>query len=186
MAENNTLARPYAQALFELASESSSLGDWASALNALAPAVADPAFESVSGNPRMSADDVLGFVAGLADKLPGAERFASTDGEGANFLKLLIENDRLSLMPEIADRFERLKDAAENTVDVTITSATALGDGEVSQITQALKSRLGREVNVTTTTNEDLIGGAVIRAGDFVIDGSVRSQLEKMSAVLSK
>ncbi|MEM7762497.1 MAG: F0F1 ATP synthase subunit delta [Pseudomonadota bacterium] len=186
MAENNTLARPYAQALFELAGAAGSMADWAESLQALAPVAATPEFEAAASNPRMSSAQVLEFIQSLSMQVPGASVFGGGNSEADNFLRLLIENDRLTLLPEIAERFVLLKDAAENTVDVTLTTAADISDGELSSITQALKSRLGREVNVTTTTNKDLIGGAIIRAGDFVIDGSVRSQLDKMTAVLSK
>lgn len=186
MAENNTLARPYAQALFELAGETGTLSDWASALQAAAPMFADPAFASFSDNPSTDESQLLALIQSVAKDLPGAGFLAKAGGEAENFIKLLIENDRLTLFPEIANRFIVLKDVAENRVDVTITTAASVDAAEQDQITQALKSRLGRDINVTMAINEDLIGGAVIRAGDFVIDGSVRSQLDKMSAVLGK
>ncbi|MFK8052398.1 MAG: F0F1 ATP synthase subunit delta [Woeseiaceae bacterium] len=186
MADNNTLARPYAQALFELASDASARSEWAGALAALAPIGADAGFQEFAANPRMGERQILEAIQSFAADIPGAGTFAAKGGEAENFLRLLIENDRLEVLPEIAERFVALKDAAENSVDVTITTASSVNAKEQAQITGALKSRLGREVNVTMAINEDLIGGAVVRAGDFVIDGSVRSQLDKMSAVLSK
>ena len=101
-----------------------------------------------------------------------------------NFLKLLLEYGRVDVLPEISDRFDALKADVENTVDVTVTSATELSSAQVTEIESALKSRLGRDVILSTVIDENLIGGAVIRAGDVVIDGSVRARLEGLSNAL--
>ena len=110
--------------------------------------------------------------------------FAGSSEHGTNFIKLLLEYGRVDVLPEISDRFDALKAEVENTVDVTVTSATQLSDAQVSEIEEALKSRLGRDVNLSTEIDENLIGGAVIRAGDVVIDGSVRARLEGLSNAL--
>ncbi|MFQ6004733.1 MAG: ATP synthase F1 subunit delta, partial [Woeseia sp.] len=91
------------------------------------------------------------------------------------------EYDRVSVLPEIADHFEALKARVENTVDVTVTSAAPLTAAQRKAVASALKDRLGREVNLRTEIDENLLGGAVIRAGDVVIDGSLRSRLEGLS-----
>lgn len=185
MADQTTLARPYAQALFELASADGALADWSAALDAAGTLVALPEVAELVGDPSISEARLLEMLQSLLGELPPATPLTG-DGHGRNFLKLLIANDRVGLLPEIAERFQALKLQAENTVDVTITTAAAMDDSQENQITQALRARLGRDINVTTAINEDLIGGAVIRAGDFVIDGSVRTKLTKMSALLSK
>jgi len=99
-------------------------------------------------------------------------------------LKLLLENRRLSVLPEISEHFDALKADVENTIDVTITSAAALSDAQLATLVDALKARFGRDVNLQTQVDENLIGGAVIRAGDVVIDGSMRSSLQGLSNAL--
>ena len=136
-------------------------------------------------NPAITSATLLGLLQDVLGGIPSAAILADKSSKGANFLKLLIENDRLDVLPEIATRFEALKDAAENTIDVTISSATGINDAQASEITQALTTRLGRAVNVTTSIDEVLIGCAVIRAGDFGIVVSVRAQLTNLSGVLS-
>ena len=110
--------------------------------------------------------------------------FAGSSEHGTNFLKLLLEYGRVDVLPEISDRFDALKAEVENTVDVTVASAAALSAAQVSEIEASLKSRLGRNVNLSTEIDEDLIGGAVIRAGDVVIDGSLRARLEGLANAL--
>jgi F-type H+-transporting ATPase subunit delta len=103
---------------------------------------------------------------------------------GTNLLRLLVENDRVEVLPEIAEHFEDMKADLENTVEVTVTAASPMSDELAGEIRQALHKKLGREVILSTAVDEELIGGAVIRAGDFVIDGSIRSRLEKLANVL--
>ena len=101
-------------------------------------------------------------------------------------MKLLLENRRAAVMPEISTHFEALKAKVENSVDATVTSATKLSDSQVDEIRAALKARLGRDVRIETEIDENLIGGAVIRAGDVVIDGSLRARLEGLATALIK
>ena len=110
--------------------------------------------------------------------------FGGSSEHGTNFLKLLLEYGRVNVLPEISDRFDALKADVENTVDVTVTAATKLSDGQIQEIESALRERLGRDINLSTEIDENLIAGAVIRAGDVVIDGSLRSRLQGLSNAL--
>ena len=98
--------------------------------------------------------------------------------------ELLAENDRLNVVSEIAERYEDHRAEAEKTVEAEVTSAFPLSDSQIQQVTDALKKRLGREVNLVTRIDSSIVGGAVIRAGDMVIDGSVSGQLEKLATTL--
>ena len=133
----------------------------------------------------MSDDQRLAFLeelfAAAGDK---TSVLAGVNPEGANFLRLLLEYGRVDVLPEIADHFEALKAQVENTLDVTVTAAAELSSTQKETIAAALKERLGRDVNLSTELDENLIGGAVIRAGDVVIDGSVRTRLESLSNAL--
>ena len=185
MADNHTIARPYAEAAFELARDEGSLDAWSGALNVAKEVMADGRIARFLGNPSLSDDEQLKFL---------TELFASADGEksvlaggsqhGQNFLKLLLEYGRVDVLPEIAEHFDALKAKVENVVDVTVTSATSLDASQKQAIVDALRKRLGREVRLEAQMDENLIGGAVIRAGDVVIDGSLRARLQSLSNAL--
>jgi F-type H+-transporting ATPase subunit delta len=183
MADNNTVARPYAQAVFDLANESGALGAWSEALEAAAAVLEDGQVNDYLGNPAFNDERRLEFLTGLFAKA-GASMLAGSDTRGTNFLKLLLENRRIGVLPEIAAHFETLKANVENTLDVTVTSATPLSAEQQAEISTALKERLGREVRIETAIDENLIGGAVIQAGDIVIDGSLRARLEGLTTAL--
>jgi len=185
MADNNTIARPYARAVFELAKNSGELDKWSDALAAAALMIEDGQAARFLEIPTLNFGKRLTFLAELigAAGTAGAA-LLGTDSRGRNFLRLLLENGRVTVLPEISEHFERLKAEVENTVDVTVTSAAPLGDARMAEIATALTNRLGREVRLESEIDEDLIGGAVIRAGDVVIDGSVRSRLESLTNAL--
>lgn len=185
MADKHTVARPYAQAVFDLAQADSDLAAWSGALKAAGVVVDDPQIAGLIDDPRIGDDQLVDLLQSIFKSIPEAAKLTGK-GQGENFLRLLIEFGRLNVLPEIAERFDALKSEAEHVVDVTITSASAIDDAQKQTIISALKARLGYEINATTATDEDLIGGAVIRAGDFVIDGSVRAQLDRLSASLAK
>lgn len=186
MADDNTVARPYAEAIFEIARAEGKLAEWSAALEAAGLVAADDAIHGVIDDPRLSDAELLRLLQSVLGGIPEAAPLAATSGEGANFLRLLIENGRVAVLPEIHEAYERLKAEVENVVDVSVTTAAAIDEAEAKQIADALTRRLGREINMTTDVDADLIGGAIIRAGDFVIDGSVRSQLDKLATTLSK
>lgn len=186
MADNNTIARPYARAAFELASEHQDLAGWASALLVAKDVLADGQVAKFLANPSLSDDQRLEFLTGLFQSAEGNESvLGGSHQRGTNFLKLLLEYGRVAVLPEIADHFEAFKAAVENTVDVTITAAAKLSAAQEKTIAAALEKRLGRSVNLSTEIDENLIGGAVIRAGDVVIDGSLRARLEGLANALT-
>jgi len=185
MADNNTIARPYARAAFELAEGAGRLEPWAKALAVAGELMADDRAVDFLGNPSLDDAERLDFLGGLAASAGrDAALFDGSDRHGTNFLKLLLEYGRVGVLPEIAAHFAALKAQVENTVDVTVTSAVPLSDALRQQIASALKSRLGRDVRITTETDDTLIGGAVIRAGDVVIDGSLRARLDALNHAL--
>jgi F-type H+-transporting ATPase subunit delta len=185
MADNNTIARPYAQAIFDVASESGDLATWAAALDVASQVLADGQVVEYLGDPKFNDEQRLEFLTGLFVEV-GADVLGGKDKKGINFLKLLLEYRRIAVLPEISEHFEALKANVENSVDATVTSAVALSQAQTDEIAKALKERLGRDVIITTEIDEDLIGGAVIRAGDVVIDGSLRARLAGLATALAK
>ncbi len=185
MADNNTIARPYARAAFELASEKGELGKWSEALTAAKEVLADGQAVKFLAHPTLTDEQKLSFLTDLFKASDGkASILAGGSKPGNNFLKLLLEYGRVGVLPEISQHFEALKANVENTVDVTVTSAAPMSAAQQKTVTVALKKRLGRTVRLETEIDETLIGGAVIRAGDVVIDGSLRSRLEGLSNAL--
>ncbi|MEJ2593348.1 MAG: F0F1 ATP synthase subunit delta [Candidatus Thiodiazotropha sp.] len=172
-ADATTIARPYAEAVFAHADEAGKLDLWSEMLSFLAAVVVDPAVAPVIGNPlveRQSLSDLLLEIAG--DRI---------DDEGGNLIRLLVRNGRLSLVPEIETLFEALKAEKERILSVHVTSAFALKPAQEKIIAEALKAKLGRDVTITSEKNAGLIGGVHIRAGDLVIDGSVRGKLQQLA-----
>ena len=187
MADNNTVARPYAQAAFEVAQESDALAELSESFAAAKALLTDGQVAEFLSRPTLTDEQRLGFLQGLfAESVGEGSVFAGGSQHGTNFLKLLLENDRVAVLPEIADQFEALKADVENKVEAVITSAAPLSESQQQEMAETLKKRLGRDVNVTTVIDENLIGGAVIRAGDVVIDGSLRARLEGLANALTK
>jgi len=185
MADNITIARPYAQAVFELANESDDLATWSAALGIAGELLADGQVSSFLGDPAFSDEQRFEFLAGLFEKA-GAGILGGSDKRGTNFLKLLLEYRRVGVLPEITQHFEVLKAEVENKVDVVVTSASPISEKQKDTIGKALRERLGRDVSIETEIDENLIGGAVITAGDVVIDGSLRARLEGLATALTK
>ena len=176
MSELSTLARPYAEAVFRMAQAENDLAGWSSRIATLAAIVSDAQVARLIADPAVSADRVANLVIEVA----GAEL-----GErGANFVKVLAENDRLTVLPEIAVQFETLKANAEGTLEATITSAQELTQAQIDDLVAGLKAKFNRAVNVQVAVDPELIGGAVIAIGDQVIDGSVKGRLQTMSFAL--
>ena len=177
MADKSTIARPYAKAAFEEARDRGRLGPWSEALRTAAAVVRDSRVEALLGNPRVTPKE----LAALMIEIAGPE----LDEEGRNFVRTLADNRRLALLPEIAALFDELKSEAEGVVDVTVTSAAPLDDSQRVKLVGALERRLGRSIRLQCATDPALIGGAVLRAGDLVIDGSLRSRLERIAYALA-
>lgn len=174
MSQALTLARPYARAAFSIARDAGALPVWSNALAFAAQVAADPQVAALLGNPKLTQAD--------ATTLLGPE---AADEVFGNFIGLLFDNRRLSLLPEIAGLYDELRFEAERVVKAKVTSAVALPAAELETIKAALKKRFGREVEVETAVDDSLIGGAVIAAGDVVIDGSIKGKLHRLDAALS-
>ncbi len=187
MADNNTVARPYAEAAFEVAQETDALAELSESFATAKALLADGQVADFMSRPKLTDQQRLEFLQGLFAETVGAGSvFAGGSQHGTNFLKLLLENDRVAVLPEIADQFAALKADVENTVDAVITSAVPLSESQQQAMAATLQERLGRTVRVPTEIDENLIGGAVIRAGDVVIDGSLRARLEGLGNALNK
>ncbi len=173
MAELTTLARPYAKAAFATAVQDNGLGLWSAMLALSAAVAADESVNAVLSSPALtSAQVAASFVDVCGDEL---------DEKGKNFIHLLAENKRLVLLAEISALFEILKANQEKSVDVEITTAYEIGTQLTDQLVKALSARLQREIKLVTRVDQSLVGGAVIRAGDNVIDNSVREKLSKLA-----
>ena len=178
MSDKTTIARPYARAASAAAQDRGSLSSWSAALHTAATGVTTPAVASLLDNPRMSAKQLADFVIDVGGGKLGVE--------WNELVLTLAQNHRLAILPEIATLFDELKDEKEGVVDVTVTAATDLNDQQQHTLAAALKRRLKREVRLHTAVDKALIGGAVIRAGDLVIDGSLRTRLERLTYELSE
>ena len=177
MADKSTIARPYAKAAFEQARDRKRLGPWSQALHTAAAVIGDSRVEDLLGNPRVTPEELATLVSEIAG--------AQLDDEGRNFVHTLADNRRLALLPEISALFDELKSDAEGIIDVTVTSAAPLDESQQANLAGALERRLKRSVRLQCATDPSLIGGAVLRAGDLVIDGSLRGRLERIAYELT-
>ncbi|GAB2503529.1 F0F1 ATP synthase subunit delta [Arenimonas alkanexedens] len=175
MSQAVTLARPYARAAFSLAQDHGALPKWSGLLSFAAQVTAHPDVQALFGHPRMDAAALVRMVMPKGDSDPSFERFVG----------VLAANRRLALLPEIAGVYEQLRADAERIVKATVTSAIALDADAVARITASLKRRFGRDVELSTSVDPALIGGAVVDAGDVVIDGSIRTKLARLGAALA-
>lgn len=170
-----TLARPYARAAFALARDHGGLPAWSRALGFAAQAVSDARVAALLGHPKLTHEALVDLISPPGEVDPAFRRFLVT----------LAENRRLPLLPEIAALYEQLRADAERVVKAKVTSATALDAAELDKLKASLKRRFGREVELSTAVDPALIGGAVIDAGEVVIDGSLRSQLARLQSTLA-
>lgn len=184
MAESATLARPYARAAFEHSRAAKALPAWSALLSAGAATVTDERFASLIGNPHLEPEQLARAILDVAGEAAGSAP-ADTGTDAANFVNLLAENGRLALLPEIAKQYEQLRAAVENTVDVEIVSALPLTSEQEKMFTDALTKRLKRTVRLHASVDPALIGGALVRAGDFVLDGSLRERLQRLSQTMT-
>jgi len=177
MADFTTAARPYAKAAFEIARDSKQYDQWSERLMFLATSVQDETLAAALDAPGLTHQ----ARADLIEKIAGDQ----LDDGGRNFVRLLAENNRLSMLPDIADIYEVLKSEAEGEIEAHVTSAFELEDNQRDRIAAALAKRLDRKVKIVSTIDSELIGGAIIRAGDLVIDGSLKGRLNKLSQSLA-
>ncbi|MFC1602992.1 F0F1 ATP synthase subunit delta [Pseudomonadota bacterium] len=174
--ENSTIARPYAEAVFSRASDSNKLDQWSDALGLLAAIVIDEKVAAAISNPKFESKQSVSLILDICGK--------HLDAEGQNLVRLLVRNGRLSVLPEIALIYEGLKNESQGRLDVEIISAYEVTKAQETSLAAALKERLGRDIQMTSEVDKELIGGVVIRAGDLVIDGSVQGRLRKLATEL--
>ena len=171
MAELSTLARPYAKAAFEFARDNDALAKWSETLGLAAQVTDEPKVAELLSSPSLTSSQMAATFGGLL----GDELTANA----ANFIGALAKNKRLLLLPQISEQFQALKAQQEQTVNVELSEA------EAAQLAQALSTKLSREVNLSSTVDASLLGGVVVRAGDTVIDGSVRSKLAQLADAMN-
>jgi F-type H+-transporting ATPase subunit delta len=174
MAEKSTIARPYAKALFELAFEQKALGAWSETLARFAEVVSDERVKPLLISPHVTPVELAELFIAIGG--PGLGEY------GKNFVHTLATNRRLGFLPEIAAMFEKLKAESENTADVTVVSAAPLDAEQQRKYAAALEKRLKRDVRLHVEVDPKLLGGAVLRADDLVIDGSLRGRLARLAA----
>lgn len=175
--EATTLARPYAKAAFSAACDSKALDRWSDALATAAATAAHPKVAGELASPSHGAGAKAAMLVDLAE--------GNFDSSFVSFLQVLADNNRLSLLADIREVFESLKAQLEQFVDVNVSSAFELSDEAVGNLKQALAKKLGTDINISTLVDSDLIGGVVIRAGDTVIDGSIKGRLAKLATVMN-
>jgi F-type H+-transporting ATPase subunit delta len=177
MAELATIARPYAEALFRVAKASGNLAAWSELVSEMAQVAAHPAVQEFAHNPKVSDQQVIDTFLSLLK--------SNVTPEAKNFVAMLVENGRLSLLPEIAEQFHELKNAEEGAADAEITSAFEMSDAQVKELLATLEKKFGRKLNPLVTVDPSLIGGVRVAVGDEVLDTSVRAKLQKMHTVLA-
>jgi F-type H+-transporting ATPase subunit delta len=175
MAENVTIARPYAEAAFMQADGAGALGPWSEALDRMASVAVDPQMLVLINDPKLAADKLAEIFIGVAGSLDKAQE---------NFVRVLVENERLKVLPEIRDLFVERKNEREGTLDADIVSAFELDDATLTSLTQALEAKFKAKLNVSVSIDPELIGGVTVSVGDDVIDASVRGKLANMAAAL--
>jgi F-type H+-transporting ATPase subunit delta len=177
MAEKATIARPYAKAAFESAHQHNALERWSTVLATASSVVQDERVAGLLSSPRVTPEQLSGLIGEIVG--------GNLDEQTRNFLATLASNRRLALLPEIASMYEGLRAEAENTADVQVVSAVELNEAQKQRLVSALKKRLQREVRLHVEVDASLIGGAIVRAGDFVIDGSLKARLDRLAVEMS-
>lgn len=174
MAQGNVAAaRPYAEAILARALETDGLDRWSDTLEFISAVLESPDIVRIITDPRIPSDQVVALLLDIVRD--------RCDEDGQNLLRILVENRRLAIVPEIANTFAQLKREQQGVLQVQVRSAYALNDEQANILAVALKKRLNRDIKICSQQDPDLIGGVIIHAGDLVIDGSVRGQLNKLA-----
>jgi F-type H+-transporting ATPase subunit delta len=177
MSEQISLARPYAKAIFEIARDSGDYSLWSDQLEFLAMVAADPAMKEIIQNPEITEQRLTDLILDV-----GKDQF---NEHTQNLVKLLVHNDRLAAAEDINQQFLVLRDEAEQVIEAQLITASEVDDAQKQSIETALSGRLGKKIKLETAVDESLIGGAVVRAGDWVVDGSVKAQLQDLVGAIS-
>ncbi len=178
MLENATIARPYATAVFELAQETGQVEAWSAMLGLLSLVVSDNSLRALIANPKVSRAQLQELVFDVCGE--------ELSGAGQNFVKVLVQAERLQYASYVKDLYEQMRAAAEGKVEVEVVTAYTLDERQQAGIADTISARLGKQVTVRTSVDETLIGGAVIRAGDSIIDASLRGRLGELRNELSR
>lgn len=178
MSDLTGIARPYARAVYELAKEKDSFDKWTDMMTFLSAVVQDESMIEALDSPKMT-------EAQKADLLEAVSE-GQVDDQGKNFINVLSENDRLSLIPEICTLYEAYRDEDKGVIEAEVISAQALSKDDEKKLAAALNKRLGCEVKIVSKVDESLLGGAIIHAGDLVIDGSIQGRLGELATALSR
>lgn len=172
MSELSGLARPYAKAIFELARETKEYAKWSEQLSFLSAIAADPDMANIVQDPSISDSQLTDLILDVA-----GDKF---DEQTRNLVKLLVRNDRLMVTDDINQQYTVLRDEAEQVIEAQLITATEVDESQKQSIEKALSARLGKKIKLEALVDESLIGGAMVRAGDWVVDGSVKAQLQDL------
>lgn len=181
MSDNSTIARPYAKAIFEYAQETKALANWSLVLDELSVALALSNVQEFINNPAVTKAECSELLSSLFERIAGKNELVSVH----NMIDMLAQNKRLELLPEIATQYNAMRAEEEKTLTVEVQSFDVLTKDQEEKLALALSKRLQREVNLNVSIDKSLLGGAIITAGDLVIDGSVRGQLNKLRSDLA-
>lgn len=178
MADSASIARPYAKAVFDLAKESGDYESWSAALSQLSMIAQDEEFVQLVNDPRVTNQQQVDLLSDLAkDSLPA---------NGDNFLQLLVQNDRLTALGDIASQYADLVAKEQSLISAEVVTAMPLSDEQQAQLKSALETRLNSKVEINQVVDQSLLGGAIIKAGDLVIDGSAKGRIEKLTTALMR
>lgn len=178
MSEYITFARPYARAIYDLAKAEGRTTQWGDMLKALAEVTALEQVEALDGDPRVTEEVLAQIIIDLCG--------SSLDKEGQNLVRLLVENRRLKSVTELAALFEHFRAQGEGMVEAQVISAKPLSEKQQTELAAALKRRLGRDVTLHATQDDSLLAGVIVRAGDLVIDGSLKGRLGQLARAMSR
>lgn len=176
MSEQSSLARPYAKAVFELAQEAGDYAKWSDQLAFLSVVSTDGNILDAIQNPAISKQQIIDLLLDIGE--------GQLDEQGQNLVKILVRNDRIVALGDINEQFLVKRDEAEQVIEAQLITAAAVDDAQKLKIQKALSARLGKTINLETSVDESLIGGAVVRAGDWVVDGSVKAQLQELVSAI--
>lgn len=172
MLANTTIARPYAKAVFDQAREEGNMDTWSNLLKTLAAIVREPRMRMVLSSPKVSHKQLLELVSSVY----GGQLSASA----TNFIRVLIKSNRLRFAAQIAELFEQKRAEAEGRIEINVVSAFELDSEQARRIAEAMGKRTGKKVSISSVVDKSLIGGMIVRAGDSVIDASLRGRLNRL------
>jgi F-type H+-transporting ATPase subunit delta len=178
VAELSTIARPYAEALFKLAKQGNSFADWSKMLEFTSAIAADQGMQGLIADPNLQSADLEKTFLSVCE--------GQLNDDGKRMVRVLIDNNRLAILPAIRDQYELLKAKEQGEVEARVETAMPLNDTQVSELVKMLKTRFKKEVRAVVTVNASLIGGVKVTVGDVVIDASVRGRLDQMATTLKQ